>query len=336
MKDNQIIQKGVNLMKSSVTTKDSGIYTCVATNVAGKAEKVFKVSVVEFPKFLFKPHNVSILPDEVKSVQCFAYGNPEPEICWMFDGQKIKQGSELSLNGRMKPGVYSCIAENSESKAEEKFHVDILSKPTILENFNQSDSLKFVSEGRDLQLLCPFQDFDFVLWMHKNKIMKSQKSDKLELKNVNQRSKGEYRCVAYNMVGAMEFSYTVDLLTPPTFYDSFEKKSFTAGKSGELNCEASGNPAPKIHWTRLNQLVGEGSTFKIANVAIDDAGNFICTAANSEGVAEKIYDIHVSSPPYIENGILVVELEKYVGEKAKLRCRIGGSPKPKISWMKNG
>lgn len=335
MKDNKKIQEGTNLMKSSVTTQDSGIYTCVATNVAGKAEKIFKVSVVEFPKFLFKPKNVSILPDEIRNVECFAHGNPEPQIYWLFDGQKIKQGSELSLNGKMKIGVYSCIAENSESKAEEKFHFDVLSKPTMLRNFNQADSLKFVSEGRDLQLLCPFENFDFVLWMHKNKIMKSQKSDKLELKNVNQRSKGEYRCVAYNLVGAVEFSYTVDLLTPPIFHDAFETKLFTAGKSGQLDCAAFGNPAPKIHWTRFNLLVGEGSTFKIANVAINDAGNFICTAANSEGVAEKIYDIHVSSPPFIKDG-MPVDLEKFVGEKAKLRCRMGGSPKPKISWMKNG
>ena len=66
-----------------------------------------------------------------------------------------------------------------------------------------------------------------------------------------------------------------------------------------LNCNSSGNPKPKIKWSRVTSygykvikennrtfLYDNGSLI-IKDVDLKDRGQYVCQASNTEGVVEK-------------------------------------------------
>ena len=72
-----------------------------------------------------------------------------------------------------------------------------------------------------------------------------------------------------------------------------------AGQSLTLTCNASGDPLPKITWTRegatqANQLVNAtGHRLYLVNVQKKDVGSYRCTANNGYGTASSLALVNV-------------------------------------------
>ena len=72
-----------------------------------------------------------------------------------------------------------------------------------------------------------------------------------------------------------------------------------AGQSLTLTCNASGDPLPKITWTRegatqANQLVNAiGYRLYLVNVQKKDVGSYRCTANNGYGTASSLALVNV-------------------------------------------
>ena len=72
-----------------------------------------------------------------------------------------------------------------------------------------------------------------------------------------------------------------------------------AGQSLTLTCNASGDPLPKITWTREgatqdNQLVNAiGYRLYLVNVQKKDVGSYRCTANNGYGTASSLALVNV-------------------------------------------
>lgn len=325
--------------------KDSGSYSCIAKNALGTSKKVFIVKILKSPVFFEKLDNITLFGNETKDVECIALGYPIPQVYWTFNDEKIHDGEELEFDSSMKPGVYSCIAENSEGKVGNSFFFKPMKPPTLLEPTQRQID---VPEGNELELACPFQDFDEIFWRQKGVLVNDHTGDKLFISKVDQTYHGEVECTAANSVGSSSFSYQVNVLIPPTFVvvDSItsrvsqeksatEEKALKFGQSTEMNCEAEGFPLPTTRWIRENKTIAEGEILKIDDVTFDDVGIYICEVKNSQGTAMKVFTVKIQSVPYIVDGIKAKSDEKFVGESLTLSCNVEGSPAPHIVWTRN-
>lgn len=279
---------------------------------------------------------------------CFAIGHPEPDVYWSYEGKRIQDGTAIEMSSSMKSGFYSCVAENSEGKAEQKFYFNAIVKPTIIKEFDSSLHHKDVREGHELQLQCPFENYDKISWETNGVSLKDQMKNLLRLQLIERSFNGEIKCTATNSAGSSSFSYEINILIPPKvavmdaktktiIFETkhYEKLNFNAGNTLELRCEAEGNPIPQIRWTKSDEFILEGDTMLIDKVSSIDGGIYKCEAKNNEGVAHKIYEIEVSSSPNIIDGVKEVKLDRFVGDSITLRCNIDGSPSPQFSWLKN-
>lgn len=72
----------------------------------------------------------------------------------------------------------------------------------------------------------------------------------------------------------------------------------TENQSATFLCSASGNPKPKVLWSKMNgsQLVnrnGQQNKLFINKATYNDSGKYVCTARNILGKEEKIIELVV-------------------------------------------
>ena len=72
---------------------------------------------------------------------------------------------------------------------------------------------------------------------------------------------------------------------PSTFKSSSSNTVAVEGNSVTLYCNATGNPAPNITWTKDGSwtVLSQGEGFTINNITRQQAGNYSCTAWNGIG-----------------------------------------------------
>ncbi|XP_014741592.1 PREDICTED: immunoglobulin superfamily member 10 [Sturnus vulgaris] len=128
----------------------------------------------------------------------------------------------------------------------------------------------------------------------------------------------------------------------------FSKPRIVGGKSAAytllansdafIPCEATGNPPPTIQWTKIPSGVPRwavlaNGTLSIARAGPQDAGQYLCTAANALGTARLLVTLAVlASPPRIARGHQRL-LTAHSGTSVALACRAQGWPPPGISWL---
>ena len=86
----------------------------------------------------------------------------------------------------------------------------------------------------------------------------------------------------------MYFILNVYFLVPPKItFAPARKPLLTVGQNYTLRCNASGDPQPKIYWTKDgtpgNQLNVTGYQLHLVKVNREDAGSYRCTASNGYG-----------------------------------------------------
>ncbi|XP_012944719.1 basement membrane-specific heparan sulfate proteoglycan core protein [Aplysia californica] len=83
-----------------------------------------------------------------------------------------------------------------------------------------------------------------------------------------------------------------DCPTPVTLTVTPQQMRVRIGRDALFFCQASGNPAPRVQWSRRTggamplQANIDGSRLTITNVRPEDAGDYTCTATNSVGSSE--------------------------------------------------
>jgi hypothetical protein len=79
-----------------------------------------------------------------------------------------------------------------------------------------------------------------------------------------------------------------------------DRQTIAQGTSGELRCVATGDPAPTVTWTKVNDEMGRsvqvtGNILRILSAMDGDRGVYACTATSHGGEAVAYATIEVES-----------------------------------------
>jgi len=141
----------------------------------------------------------------------------------------------------------------------------------------------------------------------------------------------------------------------PTFLLKPEDKVVHDFKDVETKVKVTGIPRPTVQWLRNGQpidtsiiesntqspknrisTIGDAqlsSDFYITHFGPQDADNYSCVASNIAGDTEMKFRICVleQAPVFATKFDRFVEIPE--GEKLELKCKVDGSPLPKVRWM---
>ncbi|NWV51269.1 DCC protein, partial [Daphoenositta chrysoptera] len=137
---------GSNLRISNVTSRDSGIYTCLVNfgNGIGNESAAAELSVLVPPWFLIRPSNIYASESWDVELECTVSGNPIPTVQWLKNGEvvipsdyfQIVGGSNLRILGLVKSdsGFYQCMAGNEAGYSQASAQL-LIQEPAIISNF---------------------------------------------------------------------------------------------------------------------------------------------------------------------------------------------------------
>nr|XP_058941417.1 uncharacterized protein LOC131769700 [Pocillopora verrucosa] len=113
----------------------------------------------------------------------------------------------------------------------------------------------------------------------------------LKLKNVKRNEEYTYTIFLLDTKLQSQGSHEVSIIVvvPPEITDPPEPRPFlTIGKNYTLTCNASGDPLPKITWTKdgipAEEFNVTGYKLHLTDVKLKDVGSYRCTASNGYGV----------------------------------------------------
>ncbi|XP_028968432.1 Down syndrome cell adhesion molecule-like protein 1 homolog [Galendromus occidentalis] len=309
------------LVIQNVQPENSGNYTCVARNQHGTANYSALLNVTAPPKFrnILKDRTITS-PDEF-SLECDAYGFPEPEITWRKDGKILKRSRLLTFGGdlRSPAGRYSCSATNEYGSIEQSFTISVSTPPTVAPFSFPSD----VPVGTKIKVMCSSLEESSLSWRKDGQNIQNGIDPSIRLQHVQDvlllfitevrlKHVGNYTCSARNRLGVSEFSAFLSVASPPVW--KVKPSDLNASKIGQVAvCEAEGYPPPQVVWLR-------------------NGGTYTCNAKNRYGSLSHDVEISMTLPPKFEEKHSVVTARK--GENVKLTCEPQGDTPLHIKWSK--
>ena len=81
---------------------------------------------------------------------------------------------------------------------------------------------------------------------------------------------------------------------PPEINPELKNQSVTYKSPLQFKCSLGGFPTPEILWTKDGLNLGNINTFTINRVSYRDAGQYACSAKNSEGKSESAFQLTVT------------------------------------------
>ncbi|KAI3373941.1 hypothetical protein L3Q82_021984 [Scortum barcoo] len=200
-----------------------GIYTCVASNSAGKATSrnasLYIAALRE--EFTLQPSDVEVAEGEVAVLNCVPpMGHPEPNVVWKKDGLPISSTDHhyTELSGKLviapaqknHSGAYVCVASNIVGVRESRAaRLSVLAKPVlVLKPENMS-----VRMGESAQFYCQAKGDPppAVVWSREQGPLPNGRylvnpDQTLQIHYVTAQDAGKYTCTAVNDVGVVSAS----------------------------------------------------------------------------------------------------------------------------------
>jgi len=320
------------------------------------------------PAVVINPQYKQATAGESFSFDCEAEGTPTPSISWSRAGgyslsyRASARGSRLSFQSLTKEdeGQYICTATNrvGSQQAQTMLYVQERSGygPDQSGQTGQFDEVSVTPEDMTAQM-----DEDVILtcrtpsgytseWTKYNGQLPygaTQANGVLTIPRASPDNSGIYVCTVTGPTGDSQKAQarvTVQGFSggPPTVRIEPEMQTIGQGKSTELRCIATGNPPPKVTWTKVGEdltspsLVVSGTTIMVRNAVVADRGMYLCSAENPAGSARasSILEVEPREVPTID--IFPEDSQTITtGSSVLFQCRaMTGIPTPKITWTR--
>ncbi|NXL92329.1 IGS10 protein, partial [Alectura lathami] len=263
-------------------------------------------------------------------------------------------------------GDYVCVARNEMGDDLLLMKVGVMMKPAKIDQ--KQYFKKLVPYGKDFRVDCkasgsPAPEISWSLpdgTLINNAMLADDSGHRsrryvlfgngtLYLNRAGVTEEGDYTCYAQNTLGRDEMKIHITVLTAaPQIKHSY--KTYVKVKAGDtalLDCEAAGDPKPKIFWllpssdmisssSERHLLLANGS-LAVSRVRLLDAGEYMCVARNAGGDDTKLYKVDVDTTPPIINGLYtnktIIKVTAVRHSKKQIDCRAEGTPPPQIMWI---
>ncbi|XP_073692711.1 hemicentin-1 [Garra rufa] len=239
---------------------DAGLFTCVATNTAGTAQRDIRLSVNMRPAFKELPGDVTLNKGQSLTLSCHAQGTPPPTITWTANNRPYR-GAGVDGSGRSSviidnvtvsdSGTYVCIAENTVGSIRALSFVRVREPPMLRGEAHTSQT---VAQGRAAMLDCAVSgDPVPSLRWHKDgqPILGSLRfhplrNGSLALYSATIGDSGEYRCVAESEAGAAERTISLKVQVPGGYsnWEEWGPCSVSCGQGIQERIRFCNNPPP--------------------------------------------------------------------------------------------
>uniref|UniRef100_A0A8C4YSS1 Hemicentin-2 n=1 Tax=Gopherus evgoodei TaxID=1825980 RepID=A0A8C4YSS1_9SAUR len=274
------------LMVKDAQGGDAGTYTCTAENSAGKATLQLQLAVHVPPIFTEQPRDRTLNRGERLIFGCVAKGNPMPRITWTLNNKPQSGQSTLQREAVTKEdtGTYACVAENSVGSIKAIAFVYVKEAPVLR---GEVSAYQVEPLGGNALLNCEaHSDPAPVIHWNKNGLPVLGSPHLRQLQNG---SLAIYGTVVSHgpSTGCVRRSLGVFLFLSVKPQDM----AVSAGERAVLHCQATGEPAPTVEWTREEKPLQENhrvqilanSTLLISAVEEMDTGLYECVARNVMG-----------------------------------------------------
>uniref|UniRef100_A0A3B5AUN6 Cell adhesion molecule-related/down-regulated by oncogenes n=1 Tax=Stegastes partitus TaxID=144197 RepID=A0A3B5AUN6_9TELE len=357
----EIVQQDGQFVRiSKVQVEDAGLYTCLASSLAGEDGKNHWVRVQSVPPTLLGSGDVRTLAVPVNghlTLECLADSDPPPDIEWYKDEDKLQLGGRIQrLAGgqyleiqEVRPedsGQYSCVVTNMAGSTSLFFTVEIL-PPKIKE----SSTVVTVHIGQDAVLPCEVEgdSSPAVMWRkdgfpipQDNNRYTVLSEGSLRVHGAQLNDAGRYYCTVSNQAGSDHRGMDLRVFGPSISPGPFNM-TVTTGIRAVLSCETTGIPTPQVTWKRngapldISQQPGayllSSGSLVLLSPANEDEGYFECTAVNDVGEERRVIEV-ILQPPSIEDDVTAVKAVKM--SPVVLPCHVQGRPQPAVTWTKGG
>ncbi|XP_061698268.1 basement membrane-specific heparan sulfate proteoglycan core protein isoform X3 [Syngnathoides biaculeatus] len=163
---------------------------------------------------------------------------------------------------------------------------------------------------------------------------------------------GTYMCVGSNSVGSNSAPIKVSVLKADQSSSVVRIQPSEAdvheGHNLYLDCIPSGNPPPRVTWTRASGRLSSnhqvvGSQLRILSATPEDSGEYICQVQSAPGSQVHRAAVTVSviaSASRLQSPIIAIEPHSApvrVGESASFRCKVYSGAQPvRLEWKLTG
>ncbi|XP_048355503.1 contactin-1 isoform X1 [Sphaerodactylus townsendi] len=337
-----VSQTNGNLYIAKVEASDKGNYSCFVTSNS-IAKSVFSSFIPLIPQ---PDRTKGYLPDiRVKfkdtyallgqnvTLECFALGNPVPEIRWSKYREPMPTTAEISVSGAVlkifniqfeDEGTYECEAENHKGKDKHSANVYVQAMPEWVEHINDTER----DLGSDLHWICTAagKPIPTIRWL-KNGL--PYWKGELRLYDLKFDDAGMYQCVAENVHGIIYSNAELKVIVlPPTFEFYPMKKKVLAARGGHaiIECKPRAAPRPRITWSRGTEILVNSTrmriwydgSLEIINVTRTDGGNYTCFVENNKGKANGSSTLVVTDSTRII--LAPTNVDVTVGYNATMQC----------------
>ncbi|XP_012323910.1 contactin-6 [Aotus nancymaae] len=366
-----VSQETGNLYIAKVEPSDVGNYTCFITNKEAQrsvqgpptplVQRTDGVMGEYEPKIEVRfPETIQAAKDSSVKLECFALGNPVPDISWRrLDGSplpgKVKYSTSQAILEipNFQPedeGFYECIASNLRGRNLAKGQLIFYAPP----EWEQKIQNTYLSIYDSLLWECKAsgKPNPWYTWLKNGERLNPEERIQIEngtliITMLNVSDSGVYQCAAENKYQIIYANAELRVLaSAPDFSKSPVKKNLFVQVGGDIVIECKPNAFPRaaISWKRGTETLRqskrifllEDGSLKIYNVTRSDAGSYTCIAANQFGTAKNTGSLIVK-----ERTVITVppsKMDVTVGESIVLPCQVSHDPSIEVVfiWFFNG
>ncbi|XP_061104018.1 matrix-remodeling-associated protein 5-like [Conger conger] len=359
----------------------TGQYKCIASSTAGADTLTYHIHVVNSsPTINEEATEVIVLPTGSNAyIHCTAIGEPKPTIQWTIPDEEkgkafpvIRGRISVLSNGTLfvrnisltDSGTYQCSATNRAGATRRVVRVEVKQ-----ENSSTQQPLPLQHRitgmyGSTVYLHCsgsatsqhgalwrlPFGMFLDYQNSSEGSITAFPNST-LRIQQLTEKEAGSYLCLFLTPHGQDFKLFQVEVLPSPPKIKRFTTvhKRVAYGDSFQIDCLASGFPAPEVSWTlpegtivkstlqyegelSHNFIVFENGTLLLKQISRGDEGDYTCNARNTFGQDVMKVRIHLlpDSPRILSKD--EVSIWGLLGKPVQIKCQASGEPTPTITW----
>ncbi|XP_042267898.1 contactin-1a-like isoform X2 [Thunnus maccoyii] len=350
-----VSQSTGNLYISKVDSSDSGNYSCIASSPS-ISKSVFSnyiplVPLAERPIRKYPADLKVKFPDTTALVgqnitlECFALGNPVPEIRWK------KLDGELPLNHEVRmagahlhlynvqfedAGTYTCEALNSKGKDYHTARVSVEAFPEWVKHISSTE--KDLSSDYTMSCIASGKPKPSIHWLKNGELFDKKE---MRFRSLTFDDSGMYQCTAKNPHGIIYASAELRVFACAPTFEHNPVKRVLAAKNGRvvIECRPKAAPKPTFSWSKDTELLSnstrvfiwEDGSLEILNVTRADEGRYTCFAENDRGKANSTGSLLVTESTKIT--LAPSNADVKVGENAWMQCAASHDPSLDITFL---